>query len=46
METWKNEKNGKWNKVFNERGKRNLVTESILLIVVRQVGREYQLATI
>ena len=33
-------------KVFNVRGKTQLVTKSRLLIVVTQIGREYQLATI
>lgn len=49
---WKKWKNGKKEKMENgtrclmSEGKRNLVTESILLIVVTQVGRGYQLATI
>ena len=52
MEKWKKWKNGKMKKMENgtrclmSEGKRNLVTESILLIVVTQFGREYQLATI
>ena len=43
---WKNEKMENGTRRLMSEGKCNLVTESILLIVVRQVGREYQLATI
>ena len=46
MEKWKNEKMENGTRCLMSEGKRNLVTESILLIVVTQVGREYQLATI
>ena len=49
MEKWKNGKKEKMEngtRCLMSEGKRNLVTESILLIVVTQVGREYQLATI
>ena len=43
---WKNEKMENGTRCLMREGKRNLVTESILRIVVTQVGREYQLATI
>lgn len=51
MGKWKNgkmenEKMENGTRCLMSEGKRNLVTESILLIVVTQVGREYQLATI
>ena len=46
MEKWKNGKMENGTRCLMSEGKRNLVTESILLIVVTQVGREYQLATI
>ena len=46
MEKWKNEKMENGTRCLMSEGKRNLVTESILRIVVTQVGREYQLATI
>ena len=46
LEKWKKEKMENGTRCLMSEGKRNLVTESILLIVVTQVGREYQLATI
>ena len=46
MEKWKNEKMENGTRCLMSEGKRNLVTKSRLLLVVTQVGREYQLATI
>lgn len=43
---WKNEKMENGTRCLMNEGKRNLITKSRLLIVVTQVGREYQLATI
>ena len=46
LEKWKKEKMENGTRCLMSEGKRNLVTKSRLLLVVTQVGREYQLATI